>query len=114
MNDGHDEDRTLDMLFSAGEAERPVPSAAFLERLAADADTALERPRSSKPRVQSPPVFARFKAVFAASGLSGAAALGVWIGFIMPDLVTQVSPFADDVTTLSAFLPGTDLSAIIE
>lgn len=115
MDSKKTEDRMLDALFEAGKAEAPRPTDAFLARLAAEADEALPRPHAV-PAVRPPQVslFTRFTALFAASGLSGAAALGVWIGFVMPDLVTSVSPLSEEVSGLTVFLPGADLSVLIE
>lgn len=115
MDDKRDEDdAVLANLFEAGKSQTPAPSAAFLARLAADAETAVPRPVTGRATVRTPGAFERFKGWFALSGLSSAAAIGVWIGFIAPDLITAVSPLTDDVTALSAFLPGYDLSALSE
>lgn len=107
------EDTALEPLFQAGKARAPKPTDAFLARLSADADAALRQPLATVP-ISRPSLFCRFKTVFAASGLSGAAALGVWIGFAMPELVTTVSPLSEEVAGLSVFLPGADLSVFIE
>ncbi len=115
MDDKQTEDPALEALFEAGRAQTAQPSDAFLARLAADADAALPQPETAPP--SAPPqvsILSRFKTLFAASGLSGAAALGVWIGFAMPDIVTTVSPLSEETTELSAFLPGADLSVFIE
>ena len=112
MDSDKENDAALDALFAAGTAKRPEASEAFLARLAADAETMSEpAPRPAPPR---PSFLTGLKGLFAASGLSGAAALGVWIGFVMPDLVTTVSPLTEEVAGLSAFLPGVDLAVLSE
>lgn len=115
MDDRNTDDAMLDALFEAGKAHAPQPSDAFLARLAADAETAVPKPQSQMVETPlQPSLFARFKGVLAASGLSGAAAVGVWIGFVMPDLITSVSPLTEDTAALSVFLPGADLSVLSE
>lgn len=115
MNSRKTDDPVLDALFEAGKAATPQPSDAFMARLAADADAALPQPKTATPPARSGSTFlTRFKGFFAASGLSGAAALGVWIGFAMPDIVTTVAPLAQETDGLTVFLPGADLSVFIE
>ena len=107
-------DASLDALFAAAKAETPAVSDDFMARLLADADSHLpEQEIAPTPRNQSP-LFSNLKAIFTASGLSGAAAVGVWIGLVMPDLVTTVAPLSEDTVTLSAFLPSADLSVFSE
>lgn len=108
------DDDALDALFAAGKARPPEASPAFLARLQANAAAATPRPAPIATPAPYPSLFTRFKGLFAASGLSGAAALGVWIGFVMPDLVTTVSPVSEDVAGLTVFLPGADLSLLSE
>ena len=75
--------------------------------------------RTSKqipPQAETAPAAPRprthwFFGLFTASGLTGAAALGVWIGFVMPDALDTLSLTADDTVALSTFLPGADLGA---
>ncbi len=113
-----DSDKTdniaLEKLFAAAKTETPEASNAFLARLTADADAALPKPEPLAPKVPTQGIFDRLKGLFAVSGLSGAAALGVWIGFIMPDVVTTFSPLSEDVVELSVYLPGADLSVLSE
>ena len=108
------DDDALDALFAAGKAQTPEATPAFLARLNADAAAAMPRPAPRAVPSGAPSLFTRFKGLFAASGLSGAAALGVWIGFVMPDLVPTVSPVSEDVAGLTMFLPGADLSMLSE
>jgi hypothetical protein len=108
------DDAALEALFVAGKAASPAPSPDFMARLSADAAAATPRPQPLATPAPRPSPFTRFKGLFAASGLSGAAALGVWIGFVMPDLVTTVSPVTEDVAGLTMFLPGADLSLLSE
>lgn len=115
MDRDKSDDPALDALFGAARDATPRPSADFLARLEADADASLPRPSQPKS-VARPPLLTRLGGLFAASGLSGAAALGVWIGFAMPDLLnldTFVSA-ADDSAGLYAFLPGADVTALGE
>lgn len=102
----------LERLFDACEAVGPAPSEDFLARLVADAEALLPPPPlRDRPREPGFGWLARF---FAASGLSGAAALGVWLGFVMPDVVgTMAADLAgDDSALLTTFLPGADLAAL--
>lgn len=108
------DDAALDALFDAAKADAPAPSDAFLARLNADAEAARPVPAPAMPRYPEPTVFERLKGWFAVSGLSGAAALGVWIGFAMPDVVMTVAPLSDEVIELSAYLPGADLTVLSE
>lgn len=114
MDKERNDDPVLDTLFEAGKAEAPVPSADFMARLLTDAEASVPQTEYVSKSVPTPSVFMRFKGLFAASGLSSAAALGLWIGFIAPDVVTAVSPLTDDVASLSVFLPGSDLSVLSE
>lgn len=109
------DDDALDALFAAGKAHAPEASPAFLARLNADAAVAMPRPAPiATAAAPSPSLYTRFKGLFAASGLTGAAALGVWIGFIMPDLVITATPATEEVVGLTMFLPGADLSVFSE
>ncbi|MEM7718232.1 MAG: hypothetical protein AAF222_03455 [Pseudomonadota bacterium] len=114
MTEDKRDEAALEAFFDASRSHAPVPDDTFLARLSADAERVdLQTEKTfAAPRMVSP--FARFKGLFAASGLSGVAALGLWLGFIMPDIVTNLSPLSEDVTTLSAFLPGSDLSVLSE
>ena len=104
------DDIALETLFAAGRSERPLPSGEFLERVAASADGGAARPA---PAVRPVARFAWLGRVFAASGLSGAAALGVWIGFVMPEAMDALTLGGDETVALATFLPGTDLEAIL-
>lgn len=108
------EDALLDALFDAGKSHAPQPSEAFLARLSVEAEVAVPRPEVTRAEPPQASLFARFKGLFAASGLSSAAALGLWVGFVAPDLLTTYSPLSEDVAALSAFLPGADLSVLSE
>ncbi len=112
MDSEKKDDIALDALFAAAKSEPPQASDDFLARLHADALSATPRPPQPVPK--APSLTERFKGWFAVSGLSGAAALGVWIGFVMPEVVTTVSPISEDVIELSAYLPGADLSVLSE
>lgn len=108
-------DDTLEALFEASKRTTEIPSSDFMERLALDAESAVPVPVSIEP-ASAPSILASFKGLFAASGLTGAAALGVWIGFVMPEtLNTFADGFASEETiSLSAFVPSADLFALSE
>ena len=107
-------DAALDALFQAASTDTPRPSEDFLAKLVADAEDAIPAPAPVAPTRNAPSGFERLKGWFAVSGLSGAAALGVWIGFVMPDVVTTITPLSDEVFELSAYLPGADLAVLSE
>lgn len=115
MDNDLKQDQALEALFSAAKDSAPAPTSDFMARLASDADAALPKPEAPTT-TPSPSMLASLKGLFAASGLTGAAALGVWIGLVMPEtLNTFVDGFAvDDTVSLSAFLPGADLAALSE
>lgn len=103
------DDDALDVLFDAARAGEPQATDDFMARLMADAV-----PPKPQPQVaaQAPsPVFGKLKGLFAASGLSGAAVLGVWIGFVMPETVGTYTLLTEDTVGLYTFLPGADLTA---
>lgn len=104
------EDAALDALFAAGRSQGPKASVDFLARLAADADAALPRPTKTPPAPK--PFLGGLRSFFAASGLSGAAALGVWIGFMAPEAVSAFTATADETVELYTFLPGADLAVL--
>lgn len=116
MDNGQDRDDSgLEMLFEAIRTVHPTPSASLMTRLSTDAEMSLpsrvqatERPHRSS--------FGWIGGLFAASGLSGAAALGVWIGFMMPDVVDPLAQniSGNDAVLFTTFLPGTDLGALDE
>lgn len=115
MTERDKDDAALEALFDAGRTRAPVPSDDLMARLAADAERALPRPAIQPAPRRS--VFARFAPFFAASGLSGAAALGIWVGFAMPEVLNldSLAPFATGETIeLYTFLPGADLTALSE
>lgn len=114
MDSDTKDDTALDALFAAAKSETPQASDDFLARLNADAMAARPRPAPLAAEATAPALSDRLKGWFAVSGLSGAAALGVWIGFVMPEVVTTVSPLSEDVIELSAYLPGADLSVLSE
>ncbi len=101
------DDKALETLFAAARDDRPAPSPDFMTRLAADVIPAQPEVAPATPR----PKIHWFFGLFTASGLTGAAALGVWIGFVMPEALDTLSLTADDTVALSTFLPGADLGA---
>lgn len=110
------DDRSLDLLLSNAREMAPKPDPAFLSRLEADMEAM--RPKGAKRTRdrQSATDIPWFQGLFAASGLSGAAALGVWIGFLMPETLNGVAEsFSGDTTVgIEAFLPFTDVGALGE
>ncbi len=115
MDSDSKQDKALEALFTASKEAEPSPSPDFMARLAQDAEAAMPQPDTPAP-IPAPSVLVRLKGLFAASGLTGAAALGVWIGFVMPEtLNTFADGFATEETvSLGAFLPGADLFALSE
>lgn len=113
MAESSRDDIALETLFAAGRAERPLPSGEFLERIAASAEAGAARP-APVPAARPVLRLAWLGRVFAASGLSGAAALGAWIGFVMPEAIDALTLGGDDTVALATFLPGTDLEAILD
>ena len=107
-------DAELEAMFAAARSTSPKPSDDFVARLAQDMERALPRQHSAPIAVEGPTLLARLQKYFAASGLAGAAALGVWIGFVMPEtLNTFADGFAsEEAFDLEAFLPGTGLSEL--
>jgi hypothetical protein len=114
MDSDKTDDAALEALFSAGAANPAKPADEFLARLAADADAALPEPPGPARKPSGGSLLGGLSGLFAASGLSGAAALGVWIGFVMPDLVSDVSLLGEETAGISAFLPDADLSVFSE
>ncbi|NNE82082.1 MAG: hypothetical protein HKN18_17570 [Silicimonas sp.] len=105
----HD-DAALDALFSAAAARPERPSDDFMARLA---DQAIPAPPPAAPATPPSSRAGWLTGFFAASGLSGAAVLGVWIGFVMPEALDTFSLSTDDTVALSTFLPGADLGAAL-
>ena len=104
-----EEDEALEALFEASRAQTPAPSDDFLARLAAEADASV--PVSERPVPTASPLFRNLKTWFAASGLTSAAVLGLWVGFVMPDMINTLSLTTEDSVGLYTFLPGADLTA---
>ncbi len=103
------EDAALNALFAAADSQRPIPSEAFVERLRADAAAALPASETATPPAQTRGWHFPLAGFFTASGLTAAAAVGVWIGVVMPDTILPYGN--DDTVGLYTFLPGADLTA---
>lgn len=105
------DDRALDQFFNAGKNHPPEPSAAFLARLSDDISANAPKERKQTQPIQSEP-FGWFLRIFATVSLSGSAALGVWIGFLSPDLLTDPTLLLAPDTTIAFadFLPAANLS----
>lgn len=107
----------IDAMFASAAQSPPRPNPAFMARLHSDMVVHLPQPDSKN--YAAPPrrrFLERLPAVFAASGLTGAAALGVWIGFVMPETLTALAgqDFETDSYGIGAFLPSADLWALEE
>lgn len=115
MDNDTRQDQALDALFNAAKDDAPTPTPDFLARLASDADAALPKLEMPAPS-SAPSILANLKGLFAVSGLTSAAALGVWIGLVMPETLTMLTDgyATDETVSLSAFLPGADLAALSE
>lgn len=110
-------DKALAALFDAAQANAPETTPDFMAALMRDAEGAMPKTvEAQTPVAPTPSFLSGLLGLFAASGLTGAAALGVWIGFVMPEtLNTLADGFATDQTvSLSSFLPGADLLALSE
>ena len=114
-NGNQTDDRVLDALFDSAKREAPPLDPAFHARLSADMEGMAPRtaPRQSAPAMHEG-FFHRFLAVFAASGLTGAAAIGFWIVFLFPEVLNTMTSGFDATGTygISAFLPADDLAAL--
>ena len=110
-----EDDLALESVFRAAREDRPIPDPGFMARLAADAEAMTPRTTPARPS-RSRRAFNPFAGIFAASSLTGAAALGLWIGFVMPESATFLTAFpaTDEGFSLSEFLPATDLALLAE
>lgn len=93
-------DADLDALFAQARNTGPVPSAALLGRIAADAQAAQEtqaRRQTSSPARNSSPwwrrVVAELGGVPAMGGLLASVVAGVYLGFANPDLASGLAQF---------------------
>ena len=106
-----EDDLALNQLFEAAKNSAPEPTPAFMAQLSNDMESALPKPseKTLSPEISA---FGWLSRLFAAASLSGAAALGVWLGFLMPDLLTDPSLiFATDTTiAFTDFLPAANLA----
>ena len=110
MVDNRNSDDALELMFNATKSQTPVASDDFMARLMTDMETSapkVDTPQRAAPR----PWFKEVKAWFAASGLTGAAIMGMWVGFVMPDFVNTFA-VSEDVA-LYTFLPGADLTTSV-
>ena len=105
-------DDALEALFNAGRSRVPEPSPDFLARLEADAAAHVPVPQVASPAPA--PRRNWFTGFFTASGLSGAALAGVWIGFAMPETLDPYALITDDTVALSSFLPAADLGVVFD
>ncbi len=115
MDNDAEDNQALDAVFAAAHKAAPVPSPDFMARLVSDAEAAMPQPETPAP-TPTPSVLSRLKGLFAASGLTGAAALAVWIGFVMPETLSGFTDgfSIDETISLGTFLPGADLLALSE
>lgn len=113
------EDDVLDAFFGSARFSPPRPDADFLARLSSDMEVMLPISKpAAAPALRNGDwdLFARFRSAFAASGLTGAAALGVWIGFVMPETLNDIAgyQYTGDGLAIGSFLPAADLAALDE
>lgn len=109
------EDQALEALFEAARSDAPVISPDFLNRLGEEAERFAAAPKPvAIPKPVGPTFWQRLSGLFAASGLSGAAALGVWLGFAMPDILSGTPFYMDESGGLTEFLPTDDLALFSE
>lgn len=105
-------DIALDRLFEAAQDAGAEPTPDFMARLTADMDASVP---VSVPRQTAPALKTSWLAgIFTASGLSGAALAGLYIGFAMPETLDTFTLTSDDSIALSTFLPSTDLGAVFD
>lgn len=114
MDKDRHEDAALELLFEAAQEDKPKIAPDFLERLALQAEASVPVIPAPTPTPRSTPFWQKLSGLFAASGLSGAAALGVWMGIAMPDLIMSDTIFLADGPGISEFLPSGDLSLLSE
>lgn len=112
MDKDRQDDAALEALFSAARADEPEVSDDFMARLMADADAALTKKDALASPAPATLFLGGLKGLFAASGLSGAAVLGLWIGFAMPETIGVWTATTDEAVALYTFLPGADLTAL--
>lgn len=113
----HIDESALDTLFESARRKVPMPETSFLDRLSADMEDNLPRRHVSVPSApRANDFWKRFRGAFAASGLTGAAALGVWIGFMLPETLNTLALGYDvsDASGIGTFLPSADLLALAE
>jgi hypothetical protein len=106
------DDEMLERFLAAGRAE-PRPDEALLARVMADAAETARRPVVA-PASRRPGLWAAFVAMLGGwpslTGMTAAAAAGVWVGFVSPDLIDGYLS-TDSGYALSDFMPDlTDLA----
>lgn len=116
------DDLDLDGLFAQAAARDPIPSAALLARIEADALREQPRPVAAAPAapaVRPRPVWglgALLADVLgggrALAGLSLAAASGLWIGVAQPTALSPVTEYLTGTSTASLELLPSDLSLL--
>lgn len=107
------DDEMLERFFAAGRAE-PQPDPALMARVMADATGTARRP-AFVPALPRPGLWGSLMAMLGGwpslTGMTAAAAAGVWVGFLSPDLIDgylgtdtgyAVSDFMPDLTDLAA------------
>ncbi len=106
----------LDALFDSARRKSAMPDAEFLALLSRDMEASVPAVTSAPAGKRGAGFLSRFRGAFAASGLTGAAALGVWIGFVMPEVLNDLADFREvsDGFAIGTFLPSADLAALSE
>lgn len=87
-------DKELERLLARAVVNDPVPSMALMQRIVADADSALDRLQKPVHRRRELGILAALGGWPALTGLVTATAAGIWIGFAQPG---PVGGFADGV-----------------
>ena len=110
VDQNNKDDLALDQIFAEARSNSPELAPDFLARLAQDMDASIPEPIQPVRSAQDQSI-SWLPRLFAAASLSGAAVLGVWIGFLSPDLLTDPGAvFAPDTTIAFAdFLPAANL-----
>lgn len=107
----------LEELFASARRDSNAPNPRFMHSLNADMERWVpRRSESGAPFEYHRPILTPLWRYVTASGLVGAAALGVWIGLLIPDTLNDAAEgyLASETFGIEAFLPYADLTALTE
>lgn len=106
----------LESILAGARRAEGQPGTDLMQRLTADMESMLPTHQRNHAPAPAESVFGRFGRFFAASGLAGATALGIWIGFVIPETLNSVADGYSDVNLygIEAFLPAAGLAALTE